>query len=703
MRLALALFVALLPALPTVAGAQAERPQMGDFGLSDLEGRTVRLSDYRGKVVVVNFWATWCEPCKQELPFLDAYYRELAARGLVVLAIATDGPRTVPQVRQIVKQRGWSMPVLLDQDGAVMADLNPRGAAPYTLYVDRLGRIAGDHDGYAPGDEVGMRAEMEALLAEGEAPPAEASAGGSSVRVVNSLTVQRRTIDVAGASLDPPEAGDQERSYTAILERLNIQGAAGGLTTFARVDAMQFFDAPKLQDAQPHFADDARLERLRVRYTLGDWNLVAGDFFEQLGRGIVLSVRKVDELGVDIEIRGGRLEHDGKAIGASLFAGRINPANLDIVSERFVEDTDDVVTGGRLAVKAIPGLELGVFALHLRPETQTLAAAAREVLGVTEDDQSTGGGFYVDAPELGGLVSVYAEADLQQKTIAGEDSDGKAIYATLNVALPHVNVLAEGIHLDEYEVRGSPNTALQQAFSYNQVPTLERLDQIVDNVVDFSGGRLYVEPYFLDGTLTFHANGMLRLNDPGEDAEIRQVHAYGGARLLYQEGRSRVELSGGHRDERKVLSGDRFRSVSHVELDWLQALGSSPYTLHLQSRNDFRSQETPDPANPFLDFIWSSTLLSVDHAGLGSLAVELGVDTQDQSDGAQQLFVAGILDLHLDEVFHLLGVAGVEPMQLRTTVGSQRGGIKCIAGICRDFPEFSGVKFNLVSRHTLGG
>ncbi|MCA9525585.1 MAG: TlpA family protein disulfide reductase [Myxococcales bacterium] len=699
MRLALCLLAALLP---HVAAAQTERPQMGDFGLSDLEGRTVRLSDFRGKVVVVNFWATWCEPCKQELPFLDAYYRELAARGLVVLAISTDGPRTVPAVRQIVKQRGWTLPILLDQDGAVMADLNPRGAAPYTLYVDRLGRIAADHDGYAPGDEVGMKAQIEALLAEGEAPaPAEGQAG--SVRVINSLTVQSRTVDVPGSALDPPVDGEQARTYQAILDRLNIQGSAGGLTTFARVDAMQFFDAPKLQPEQPHFADDARLERLRVRYTLGAWDLTAGDFFEQLGRGIVLSIRKVDELGVDLEIRGGRLAYDGEAVAASVFAGRVNPANLDIVSERFVEDTDDVMAGGRVAVKAIPGVEVGVFALHLRPETQALGAAAREVLGVTDDDQSTGGGLYVEAPEIGGLVTLYAEADLQQKTIAGEDADGRAVYGTANLALPHVNVLVEGMYLDEYEVRGSPNSALQQAFSYNQVPTLERLDQIVDNVIDFTGGRLYVEPYFLDGTLIFHANGMLRQNDPGEDAEIRQVHGYGGVKLLYQDGRSRVELSGGHRDERKVVSGDRFRSVSHVELDWLQALGGSPYALHLQSRNDFRSQETPDPANPFLDFVWSSTLLSIDHAGLGSLAVELGVDTQDQSDGAQQLFVAGILDLHVDEVFDLLGVDGLEPILLRTTVGSQRGGIKCIAGICRDFPEFSGVKVNLVTRHTLGG
>jgi thiol-disulfide isomerase/thioredoxin len=400
---------------------------MGDFALTDLEGRTVKLSHYRGSVVVVNFWATWCEPCKQELPFLDAYYRELASQGFVVLAIATDGPRTIPGVRQLVKQRGWTFPVLLDSDGAVMGDLNPRGAAPYTMYVDRLGRLAGDHDGYAPGDELGMRAKIQALLEEGKVPESEEKSEAS-VRVTNSLMVERRTVDAG--------------TYGLLTDRLNLQGAAGNLTTFARADTMVFQDAPSAR-----FQDDARLERLRVRYRLGDWNLIAGDFFEQLGRGIMLSVRKVDELGVDLEIRGGRLEYDGKALGAMLFVGRMNPANLDIVSEQFVEDTDDVLAGGRLSVRAIPGMEVGVLGLHLRPTEQFLADP--DALGITQKDQATAGGIFAEVPDIAGLFSLYVEGDFQRRIVAAEHSDGKAVYGTLGLHLPQLNVLAEGMYLDE--------------------------------------------------------------------------------------------------------------------------------------------------------------------------------------------------------------------------------------------------------------
>jgi peroxiredoxin len=152
---------------PAHAGPLREsRAATPSFALDALDGTRVRLRDLAGKVVVVSFWATWCAPCLQELPFLDRYQRELAERGLVVLAIATDGPKTRAQVRTVVQRKRLGMPVLLDEDGAVAADLNPRGAMPYTLYVDRAGRVAADHEGFTSGDEVAMRETLEALLAE---------------------------------------------------------------------------------------------------------------------------------------------------------------------------------------------------------------------------------------------------------------------------------------------------------------------------------------------------------------------------------------------------------------------------------------------------------------------------------------------------------------------------------------------------------
>lgn len=160
--------------------APADRTGVANFSLKNLKGEKVSLADFKGKVVVVNFWATWCEPCKQELPFLNRYYLD-NKDDVVVLAVATDNAQTINKVRSTVKRKRWKMPILLDTDGQVSGDLNPRGAAPYTMYLDRNLKLAGDHDGYAPGDEKAMLATIKALMAEGakpavKAPPVKAPA-----------------------------------------------------------------------------------------------------------------------------------------------------------------------------------------------------------------------------------------------------------------------------------------------------------------------------------------------------------------------------------------------------------------------------------------------------------------------------------------------------------------------------------------------
>lgn len=514
------------------------------------------------------------------------------------------------------------------------------------------------------------------------------------VRLTDSLTLEYRTDNENG------QTGDDD--YGAIINRLSIQASADQLTTFARIDTMKFVDTPTVPPGAADYGDSARLERLRVAYTLGDWKLTLGDFYQQLGRGIMLSLRKVDELGLDLAIRGGRVDYRGDIVELSTFVGRVNPAQLDQVSQRFVEDSDDLLTGGRLAVNTGFGPSIGALALDHRPATQSVSPAVADALGVSETDASQSVGMYINAPDLTEQISVYLEGDYQQRRVTDALSTGKAFYGTIDLLFESMSVLIEGMHLESYELLGSPNTALNTPFRYTNGPTLERIDQIVDNVDNLTGGRIYVEPFFMDGDLTPYINGMLRLNDPGLDSEIRQVHAYGGVKYLFDGGQSRIELSGGWREERHTDDDRLFRGVRHAEIDYLQSLGDG-YVVHLQSRNDLRQQEDPqDPDDP-VDFVWSTTLLSVEKGGLWSATFEYGIDTQDKSDGVRQHFFAGIVDLHLDGLVKHFGSGPIEPLLMRLTVGNQRGGIKCIAGICRDFPEFSGVRMNLIARHTLGG
>ncbi|MBN1946035.1 MAG: redoxin domain-containing protein [Bradymonadales bacterium] len=144
----------------------AARSLVGDFELEDLDGHRVRLTDHAGKVIVLSFWATWCTPCQQELPFLQQYLDRYRDQGFMVIAIAMDGPETLSRVRTIVRRNHWTMPVLLDQDGSVTAVINPRAAAPFTLFLDRSRRLVREHEGYTSGDEIGYEVLIRQLLAE---------------------------------------------------------------------------------------------------------------------------------------------------------------------------------------------------------------------------------------------------------------------------------------------------------------------------------------------------------------------------------------------------------------------------------------------------------------------------------------------------------------------------------------------------------
>ena len=143
-----------------------KRGSIPSFSLDNLKGEQVSISDFKGKVVVISFWATWCAPCMQELPHLNGFQEKYKDDGLVVLAIATDGPETLTGVRRIARRKKWSMPVLLDQEGTATSLLNPRGTNPFTIFVDREGRIVHTHEGYSPGDEAKYEPMIQRLLKE---------------------------------------------------------------------------------------------------------------------------------------------------------------------------------------------------------------------------------------------------------------------------------------------------------------------------------------------------------------------------------------------------------------------------------------------------------------------------------------------------------------------------------------------------------
>lgn len=161
--LAIALLVAFA-AVPALASKGAlDGQEAPDFALKSLAGENLRLSEYRGEVVMINFWATWCGPCRQEMPLLDDLYNRYERVGFQLLGVNIDDePR---RAMEMAEELGISFPVLFD-DRKEVSQLYRVEAMPVTVILDREGVVRYTHYGYKPGYEEYYLDQVRTLLRE---------------------------------------------------------------------------------------------------------------------------------------------------------------------------------------------------------------------------------------------------------------------------------------------------------------------------------------------------------------------------------------------------------------------------------------------------------------------------------------------------------------------------------------------------------
>lgn len=139
-----------------------------DLTLPDVQGNVVTpTAEKSTEVFVLVFWATWCQPCQQELTAMDRLYAAMQSRGLRVYAISIDSPDTAAQVVPWVEREGYRFPVLLDRETEVLTRYNPRGDIPYYVVLDASGNVLKDHQGYMSGDIEELTSFLESVLPSG--------------------------------------------------------------------------------------------------------------------------------------------------------------------------------------------------------------------------------------------------------------------------------------------------------------------------------------------------------------------------------------------------------------------------------------------------------------------------------------------------------------------------------------------------------
>ncbi|TMH29037.1 MAG: TlpA family protein disulfide reductase [Betaproteobacteria bacterium] len=145
------------------SGAVAPATAAPDFTLRTMGGPNLRLQEQRGRVVLINFWATWCGPCRQEMPHLNRLYEKYRASGFVLLGVNVDDDKR--NAVDVAAKLGLKFPVLLDTDKKV-SRLYELSTMPSTVLIDRDGRVRAIHRGYQSGVEDQYDKQIRDLLKE---------------------------------------------------------------------------------------------------------------------------------------------------------------------------------------------------------------------------------------------------------------------------------------------------------------------------------------------------------------------------------------------------------------------------------------------------------------------------------------------------------------------------------------------------------
>jgi len=157
------LFLVLSLVITNASLASSITGDAADFTLKSRAGKNIKLSEYRGDVIMVNFWASWCGPCRQEMPALESLYKKYKDLGFVILGVNLDEDSS--KAASLLTKIPVSFPILYDNTNKV-AKLYDVKAMPTTFLIDRNGKLRYVHKAYKPGYEIKYANEIKILIRE---------------------------------------------------------------------------------------------------------------------------------------------------------------------------------------------------------------------------------------------------------------------------------------------------------------------------------------------------------------------------------------------------------------------------------------------------------------------------------------------------------------------------------------------------------
>ena len=640
----------LIAGLNFLLPLRAQAQQAVDFTLKDLAGHFQTLSDYYPKgIVLLNFWATWCVPCAKEFPHLQRLQNQYQDRGLQIFAVSVDGPERQAKVSSFIGRYGYTLSVLLDTESKVVSLYNPRLILPYTLLIDKSGRIRYVHQGYSPGDESTLEQKIISLLAETEIKPIAKASVQANESFLFSLMDE-----------DSPLSSGYGK-YSEIINQLDLT-VAGGKTLFGvRLDSyLRFSPSEQKFSLAKRFAE----------YSAGGFRARAGDYYYSLGRGLVLSLLKIfEEEGleyvIDTTVDGGLLAFDAGPLSAQVFGGWIDrPKDTRI---------RDKVIGGTIGWN-----RQGLGAVRFQYIYSDLERGSE-----FRNKNVSQGSLSLDIPSIGGKAKFYGEFSLLQRWAydTEEPISGHGLYLESEVHLGKLSLLLE---LKDYK---------ELNFEYSRPPLLEseELDLLADQFdvdrTDISGISARLD-YFLPGSVTLFYGKFLYLKDDPKQHPIygsydREIyHLFAGVEKKFENGGYLNGLVGWREESDTSIAflatdGRTFhdqlnaswpiaRTLS-LEADWKHKAFEGQYYNYSELRSYVSLHKSP---------LWVITLLF------------------ERTSDPAIVFFAKKKNWWAGQVEVKLGGAH----SLRMFMGSTKGSTKCAGGVCQIFPPFEGVRIEAILR-----
>jgi len=541
-----------------------------------------------------------------------------------------------------------------------------------------------------------------------------APASAQQVNATSTTVVEWRTDN----DDDPDDTENYDDSYGTIVEHLDVSGTFGDFLAGVRLDLATFLSTPNADDPLPgelvdRYETFVNVEKVRARWAQRDFTLQAGDAYVSFGRGLALSMRKIDEFGTDNTVRGARALLHRRTVSGSVVVGYANINNLDEASGReaaypfeYGEPLDlpyDRIAGAQLGVRLLDKVTLGGHGVEY---------AFYDPLGFVapgaewENDRWYAFGPTVDAMGITDHFGFYLEAvgqhrnagtDIEEGAAEVEAASGYGVYGSATYHRDRATLLVEAkAYGDLLVVQPSADLPIEfEAVQYYSPPTIERITQILDHPQqDTVGGRARFDWRANDNFLIFANYAYIRdyvgfgveLEGSPETVDATVHDPYAGFEARWNQLRSRALIGAGWRAAVADRTGDTARSDSHVDVDLAHAL-TDRVSVELSGAHLERG--LLEPVFPGFDYVehregtWTAGL---HWSPFLKASLVYGYTTEQLQPRTH--YFAGALEVrpHHRAVF-------------RAFAGLRRGGLFCISGVCRNLPPFEGVQVTATLRY----